>query len=311
MVLRFFKRSTRKNQDQPEPSLPPTLRATVASFVSPQSIPPMPSAARAAFELSLDHEAETKDFVELLESDESLASRVMKIANSVYYDRGSSSRTLEESVVTIGVDELRALLQSTTLAQVFPSPSPIRAFVWQHDVATGLAARLLASEFGAGNRDLAFITGLMHDIGKLLMFHRFPEKYAQIVDTVTRHGISFQEAELEVFPFSHCETGVLVAEQWRFAPEMIAAIRDHHLPWEDERIARHPLTRLTKTADILAHTVGAGHLPGFQAFRSGAEAELKTAWAEMKTSEARGSEIQREARRLIDNELDLYIGSDQ
>lgn len=306
MVLKFIKRRL-NNRDarSAEPFLAPGLKNLINSFLGGSGIPPMPSGARAAFELSLNPEAEAADFVALLETDEALASRVIKIANSVYYDRGNASRSIEESVLAIGLTELRALLQTTSLSQVFPSPSPTRAFLWSHDIATALCGRVLATELNSNVIDTIFLSGLMHDLGKLLMVHRFPEKYERIMDLVRREGVPFSDAEEIEFPFSHTDAGVLIAEQWRFAPEMIAAIRDHHLPWEHE-LSQASTTRIVKAADICAHALGCGHPTGFQRVRTTAQGQLAEMWSVLRIPAARGEQILVHTQEVISQEGALY-----
>jgi len=145
----------------------------------------------------------------------------------------------------------------------------------------------------------------MHDIGKLLLLNRYPDHYVQIVDKVRKLDISFQEAELDTFPFSHTEAGVLLAEQWKFAPEMARAIRDHHLPWEDSR-SRAPVTAFVKAADLLAHCLGFGHLSGFQSLRATSEEQMKSAWSALEISPADAERIRSESRELVELESDKY-----
>jgi putative nucleotidyltransferase with HDIG domain len=268
----------------------------------------MPSAARRAFELSLDPKAEAKDFVQLLELDEALAARVLKIANSVFFDRGNSSKTLEESVITIGLNELRGLLQSTTLSEVLPCQSPLRSALWRHDVATALIARSLARKISRGNSEIVFLSALMHDIGKLLLVQRLPEVALNILERSKKAGYLSPEIEHQVIPFDHTEAGVLIAEKWNFSIEILRAIRSHHEAWDHEA-CQDSTVLLVKCADLIAHTLGFGHPAGFTGIRSWAQLQLVDVWDVLKVDSAHSEILLREFAQEVENEADLYIGN--
>jgi putative nucleotidyltransferase with HDIG domain len=312
MLSKFLSRLRRstgntKQEEKTESFITRATRDTIRSFVHSQHIAPMPSIARRAFELSLDPNAEAKDFVLLLESDEALAARVMKIANSVFFDRGSSSKTLEESVLTIGLNELRGLLQSTTLSEVFPCRSPLRMSYWEHDVATALIARMLAKKLGTGNSEIAFLAGLMHDIGKLLLLQRLPEVSRDIFNRTRKAGLLSVETEYEVIPFDHTEAGVLVAEKWNFSPQIARVIRSHHASWDSVE-CKDKTVRLVKASDLIAHALGCGHPPGFSSIRSWAKLQLNDVWEALGVNKEHSDLLLQALQQEVDAGSDLYLG---
>jgi len=288
-----------------EEALPRSVRSLINNCLGSATIPPMPSTARLAFELSVNPEAEVKDFHSIIQKDESLASRVVKIANSVYFDRGNPSRTVEESIIAIGLGELRSLLQATTLSQSFPSPSPIRSFLWSHDVATALSARVLANKLGLCSPEMAFLGALMHDIGKLFLLQRFPERYERVMALVRSDGRAFSEAETTEFPFSHEQVGVLIAEQWRFVPELILAIRDHHNNW-DYAFAAPGISLTIKAANLCTHALGVGHPKGFQRVYQNAQKKLPEMYEALHISASDGEDLLKEVSISIENDEALY-----
>jgi putative nucleotidyltransferase with HDIG domain len=187
----------------------------------------------------------------VLESDEGLSARVLKIANSVFYDRGGGSRTIIEAVSVVGITELRNLLNATILAGLFPARHVLRAEFWGHNVATAITARSVARTLLPSQLERAFLAGLMHDVGKLLMLQQHGDNYARVV----RHGLSEQiasvQAEVQQYAFDHTQVGQMVAEKWRFSRELYDAISDHHKPWKD--VTRDSLTAIVKLSDHIAH----------------------------------------------------------
>lgn len=307
MFGKFFK-SGKNNAPQGAERLSGAITDSIISVVGSRGIPPMPGAAQRAFQLSTDPNADARDFIEVIESDEALSARVIKIANSVFFDRGTPSTTIEQSVVVIGILELRCLLNATTLSEIFPSKHPARTHLWIHDIATAIIAKSLAQRLAPQHADEAFLGGLMHDIGKLLLVQRVPEYYAKVL-TQVEQGKTFIEAEEEVWAFNHCQVGQLVAERWHFTPELAAIIGGHHAKFPDRRNNRDPfpLPLLVACADTIAHALGCGHPRGFTTVRARALEGLPAVWGALQTSivEQQRNELTR-LERLVASEMSLY-----
>jgi putative nucleotidyltransferase with HDIG domain len=299
----FFNKKKSAEVAQPDAKLSTAVAQSIFNVVGAHSIPTMPAAAQKAFQLATDPRAEARDFISVIESDEALSARVMKIANSVYFDRGKPSTTIEDSVIIIGINELRCLLNATSLAEVFPSKHTARTQLWANDIATALIARTLAERFLPAKAEIAFLAGLMHDIGKLLLLQRAGDLYLQVLKKVEQEDLSFGEAEEQLFPFTHTEVGHLIAERWHFSPEIIAVIRGHHTPPDEVG-----LTTIVHAADAFAHALGLGHPRGFGKFQNRVAENLPHVWERLKitTEEHRGL-LQRFQQRF-DLEYDLYAG---
>jgi HD-like signal output (HDOD) protein len=283
------------------------IAQSIVNVVGARSIPTMPGAAQKAFSLATDPNAEARDFVEVIESDEALSGRVVKIANSVFYDRGSNPNTIEAAVTVIGLNELRALLSATSLSEIFPSKHPLRNTLWTNDIATALAARTLARQLAPEMEDSAFLAGLMHDVGKLLLLQRCPEEYVRVVRIVETEGLPFQEAEVRRFPFSHTEVGQLIAEQWRFGPELTQAIRGHHDNWPNHNPKQKlELKFLIKAADHIAHHLGLGHPSTFTRFRNKRTEELGILWEYLGLAPQDRAPLLQSIEKAFTLECDLY-----
>lgn len=264
----------------------------------------MPASAQRAFSISTNPKADAQDFIELLESDESLAARVLKIANSVYYDRGQGSRTLTDAVHVIGLTELRCLLNANALTDLFPVRHRLRSVLWANDVATALVARLLAQRIVPSLADQAFLAGLMHDVGKLLLLQRHTATYEQIMRRVSSERVEFHIAEAEEYPFDHTQVGQLIAEKWQFAPELKTAIANHHQPWS--AVEAGSLSAIVKGADAISHALGLGHSKECVSLKKIHESELPETWTALGIAPADQSAVLENARRLFEAEYEMY-----
>lgn len=263
----------------------------------------MPGAAEKAFTVATDPSAEALDFVEVIESDEGLSARILKIANSVYFSRGEESETIVEAVTTIGTAELRTVLGSSTLQELFPSGSPLRTSLWEHDVSVAIISRFLAEQIQPDVKEEAFLAGLMHDVGKLFMLQRAPAEYEKAMKEARSSG-DFKSAEGDVFPFDHTEVGHLLAEHWHFSEPLTRSIRGHHNSWEE--LEPKGMTAIVKTADLLAHRFRFGLPPDYSRVFNAAAVKLPQAWEFLKLSRD-SSEVAREAEQRVREEKDIYL----
>jgi putative nucleotidyltransferase with HDIG domain len=253
MLRKLLKLAKSAQKKSPQPArLPIGVRGAILNSLGLKTIPAMPKAAEAAFRIATNPAAEAHDFIGLLESDEGLSARVLKIANSVFYDRGGGSKTIIEAVNVVGIAELRNLLNATALSGLFQIKHPLRADFWGHDVATAIVAKVLARNLAPDLSEQVFLAGLMHDIGKLLILQQHRESYEKLVKKGFSEGLESTLAEYRGYSFDHAQVGQLIAELWNFSPELYEAIGDHHKPWRD--LKRGSLVTLVKLGNLIAHS---------------------------------------------------------
>jgi HD-like signal output (HDOD) protein len=310
-MLGWLKRSASKEAQHKTERLSGAILEAISAVAGSRGIPIMPQAAQKAFQLATDPSAEARDFIEIIEADEALAARVLKIANSVFFDRGKASTTIEEAVLVIGINELRCLLNATALSEIFSSRLSERTQLWANDIATALIAKRLAQRFFPAKTELAFLGGLMHDVGKLFMLQRAGEEYRRVLGLVSTKAMPFCQAEEEVFVFNHCEAGQLIGERWNFSPELTHIVRYHHQPFTAEDLGGKiaTLTALIKCADTLAHALGLGQPASFSRMRMRAEEELGDVWQVLGIADKERKDLLAGFKRTFDLEYELYAGT--
>lgn len=286
------------------PALSSGTSRTILESLGLRSLPVMPSAAQQSFQLATNPKADALDFIEVIEADEGLSARVLKIANSVFYDRGGGSKTISDAVQVIGTSELRGLLNASALTDLFPSKHKLRQYFWSHDIATALTAKVLARRLLPSQVDQALLAGLMHDIGKLLMLQKHPAAYELVARKAIAHGVNTIEAEAEEYPFDHTEVGQLIAEKWLFSPDLIGAIRLHHQPWEN--LPRLSLASITKAGNVISHSLGLGEGSDTGGNKRLYETQLDQTWQALGISKGDQKGIIDDARRTFNTEYEIY-----
>lgn len=303
----LFGGSKKKNEAVGVPDLTSAVESSILGTIGSRSLPPMPGAAQKAFKLSVDPNAEARDFIDVIESDEALSARILKIANSVYFDRGNKSQTIEQAVVVIGLAELRSLLNATSLSEIFPSTSPARAVAWANDIATALIARSIAQRVFPAATEQAFLAGLMHDIGRLLLIQRAGDIYTKVLKQVEEKGLPFHLIEVELLPFDHTEVGHLIAKRWNFTPELTNAIRKHHSPLSDYS-GPSDIAAIVHCADAFAHALGLGHTKGMNRLRNTYEEKLPGLFEFLSIPMNEQKQFAAQLQRSFETEYDLYSG---
>ena len=302
MLSKLFASKPKKTEEQLR--LADGVRQSIMSYLGIKSLPMMPKVAQQAFQLATNPNAEPEDYIAIVERDEGLTARVLKIANSVYYNRGTGSKTISEAVTVIGATELKCLMNSTALSNFFPSRNPLRAQFWAHDIAVAITARTLAHVTTPAHTDMAFLGGLMHDVGKLFMLQQHTTKYEKVVARGYSDGLESVEGEVIEYPFDHTQVGHLIAERWNFSPELIAVISGHHKPWD--QIPRHSVLGIVKTANIIAHTLALGAGREAHQARRIYEPMLPEAFQQIGVAEPMQNEILKRVASVFEEERSLY-----
>lgn len=243
-----------------ERKLSPISSAAGERFLAELSIKELeaiPAHAAKAFQLAHDPTADFSDFVSVIELDEALTAKVVRLANSVYYSRGEPCESVEQAVATVGIDELRCLLAATLLNGLVGSPHPVRTMCWANSVATALLAKRLAHNYTNIDSSSAFLSGIMHDLGKLFMIKNSPDQYFKVIEKVCYEDSNVVTAEEEIYDLNHTELGQWIAEEWNFPDQAVKSIKWHHDPLPTE--APVQIWHLISMADTICHALGIGH----------------------------------------------------
>ncbi|OIR00931.1 ribonuclease Y [mine drainage metagenome] len=185
--------------------------------------------------------------------DPTLAARLLRVANSSFYGLQGQVATIPDALVVLGLRAVRTLVTGAAVVGHFRTLATgrdLRAF-WAHSAGTALCARILARE-QAVSAENAYIAGLLHDIGRLILAARFPEADQRVESHRALRDCSSLEAEREVLGFDHAQIGAALAARWKFPAEIATAIASHHSPADQPDGA---LVDLIHVADVMAHAL--------------------------------------------------------
>lgn len=220
-----------------------------------RALPALPQAALDALAALRDEDSSAEHCGALLGRDQAIAARVLKLANSAFYGVPGRVGSVRDAVLLLGRRPLVSVLTVAAMSGQFdPKRCPGFDFAgfWRHAIGVALTTRALA-RFGGEDQDLAFTTGLLHDIGRLVLATQFNSAYAGVAEALARHDDPVS-AEREVLGTDHVEAGALVAAHWRFPAPVVAALLGHHAPTAADD-GKASLADLLHVADAAVHAL--------------------------------------------------------
>lgn len=195
------------------------------------------------------------DIAAIISKDPVLSFKVLQLVNSAYYGFRYSFNGIEQAVVYLGANTIKNLAVTMSVHQVFERKrfKSIKHFniniFWHHSLMCATLAKRIALKTGFTNIDEAYLSGLLHDIGRLILISTFPKEHETIL-TETKDRNNTLWAEKQLLGVTHCETGGWLMQKWRLGAMMADAIRYHHEPPEKINEA-FPLVKIIYIANLL------------------------------------------------------------
>jgi putative nucleotidyltransferase with HDIG domain len=204
-----------------------SLLVDVEGLVSP------PDVCMRLFELIHASNTGAKDIAGVVSIDPNLTARLLRMANSSFYNFSRKIDTVSRAVTVIGNAELYQLVLSISAVKSFnciPNELVKMDTFWRHSVYTGLLARALAIRANVLHPERLFVVGLMHDLGSLVLYNQRPDTMRDILMVADGDEEVLYQAEMERFQFSHAGVAAHMMEQWQLPETLIEAIQWHHQP---------------------------------------------------------------------------------
>lgn len=167
----------------------------------------------------------------LIEQDQSLVARLLRVANSPFYGFSRKISTVELAVVVLGTNAIKEILYGLSIKRIFKrvksSGFDIDSF-WTYSLYCGAAARVIARKLNYKLAGEAFVAGLMHDLGILIITQYFGTDFAKIRQLTINQPISLIGAERAVLHTTHCEIGAWIGKKWNLPDRLISSLLYHH-----------------------------------------------------------------------------------
>jgi len=226
-------------------------------------LPTLPEIARRLLELQMNPNATSQQLVDIIENDPVSSSQVLKYANSAFFNSARKIESLKDAINLFGFDNALNCSLSLATAKNFsiPSDGPIgmHAF-WKHAIYSAHLMQILANKIPEGNGPkpgLAYLAGLLHNFGYVLLGHAFPNEFNQLNKNLkilnTRDVLP---VESNLLGIHHYQLAVWLMRKWGLPTEILAAAFEHHN--ESYRGKHYEYANLTLVADRILCTHGIG-----------------------------------------------------
>jgi len=169
----------------------------------------------------------------IVNEDPALTASLLKLVNSPFYGLTSTIDTVFRAIALIGFQELRQLVLTSHALKTFnnmPNELVSMPIFWQRSLSIGVLSRILASYARERGIEKYFISGLLHDLGSLIIYQQLPEQAAEIISESKRYGHWVRDKEQQYLGFDHAEVGGALLEGWGLPAIQVAAVRYHLQP---------------------------------------------------------------------------------
>lgn len=184
-------------------------------------------------ELMSEPDFSTSELSLLISQDPGLTIRLLQIANSPFYGLSREVDSISKAVTVLGTERIRELVLTTSASKVLASiPTDLLRIedFWNHSILCGLISQYLASQCHGQDEEFAFVAGLLHDIGQLVLCNKYPGQYRVVFELMMKQNenLSLSKAEQKVFGFDHAELGAELMKTWHLSERLQASTRYHH-----------------------------------------------------------------------------------
>lgn len=227
------------------------------SSINYKSIAAQPDIISKIIKIDADSSDCCSQIERLLRSDQSAASLVLRVANSPIYNRGKYIKTLPIAISLLGVNVIRTLSLMALSRSIFANDKHqlIQVHIWHHSLLTALASQAICCKLGRDEKaEEAFIAGLLHDIGKVILFTNFLDDYLKVIELVMEKNCPSHEAEQEILGIDHYQVGRQAVKEWKL-PDYFSSYTGVNL---DQLLTTNIVQRSLSAANYLIKSAGIG-----------------------------------------------------
>ena len=223
-------------------------------------LPPMHEVVMKAQEIMADPNSDIEDLAVIIETDQSIVAMILKMINSAHYGLSGKVSSIRQACSLLGLRTLQEVIITVGVSKVLGRKLKGYEFgsgeLWLHSIATGFCSRILAER---KNRELvsdAYVGGLLHDAGKIILDQYVLERKDAFKDFIKDETKTVLDAEKRILGFDHAEIASDICRKWNIPENITLAIQYHHYPSHSDE---NELAYIVHTADYLVRLGGLGY----------------------------------------------------
>ena len=224
-------------------------------------LPTLPRTVLRITELVNDPKSSAKDLARIITDDQVLTARLLKLVNSSFYGFPQRISTVTNAIVLLGFDAIRSLLLTTSVFDLFAGrnkkSNQDQEKFWDHSLGCAVGAKVIGNHLRHDKIEELFVSGLLHDIGKIVEMLFLRDEFMRIVAIVNKQNTLMITAEHQVLGYSHAEIGKLLAGKWNLPVKLEQVIAHHHKPAAAGSFIME--ASIVHLADILCRALNMGY----------------------------------------------------
>ncbi len=233
------------------------LQDSIANRISSfRQLPTLPHILLKLMEMCNKPETPLQEVAAIIEKDPSLSGKILRLINSAYYGLPRKIKDMENAVAYLGTNTVKNVAISASVYEAFKvkanSLFNLKLF-WWHSIRCGVMARIMAKRVAYPNPDEAFFAGLLHDIGRLVLWVNFKDEYKGLLEMYGGRPDLLLAGEIRLGA-THCEVGAWLLDRWGLPSFVVDSVLYHHDPVDRIREAL-PLVQIIYTANMASQHV--------------------------------------------------------
>ena len=235
-----------------------SLQSIRTNIKAQMDLPVVPAIAGRVVKELTNPMSNAEDLAKIINHDQALMGRILRIANSPVYRRRYATTTTDAAIVRLGRGLVKDLVISLSTKSLFRKFDRFEEELWGHSIAVAIAAQYVAGLYKKMDPSEAFVRGLLHDVGKIVLTNSAPERCRKAAAAAIKNNKPFFVAEYEEFKFHHGTVGAVLMEVWGLSQPLIDTSLYHHHIEEWDRIDEDslPLVSIVVLADQLVNHFG-------------------------------------------------------
>jgi len=193
----------------------------------------------------------------LIEKDQVLSAKVLRLANSPFYGFPARIASVGHAVVVLGLNVVKGLTLCATAFDIMKDAGMDQ--LWRHSLGVAITAQVIGTRLAVKNPEEVFVAGLLHDIGKVVLYVKWPDVGHRIQTAHRSNHRPMMDVERELLDLTHADVGAWLAQAWHLPTALREPIQFHHTPMAAQEATLQ--TAIVHVADILVKGLGCGN-PG-------------------------------------------------
>ncbi len=226
-----------------------------------QNLPTLPQVVQNVVAMVDSPDTSSSQLAQTISSDSGLVTKILKVVNSAYYGLPRKVSTLTQATVILGFHTIKNLVLTASVFPIFGKNGQSDRFdregFWKHSLGCATASKILAKRIRLGLPEEAFVAGLLHDIGKVVLDQFLHDSFQEVLEYVEQHKAPIREAENVLLGVDHAQIGAWLCDKWNFPVHIQESVRYHHTP--DLAQENRKLVSIIHLADAIARWENLGN----------------------------------------------------